>query len=106
MTGTQANVIFNNVDMEACLKQGLMITGSAHCPHCQQDHPFQLYLQRRESMSLSLTADKEAEYEVCINFYDPAVLAANAASRKDSDAPCVPCRGCVMNCPKLSIKKK
>jgi len=104
MASTQANVLFNGINMEACLQQGLTITGNARCPYCQQDFSFQLYLRRNDGLTDAAAHNLDPAYEICINFFGDTLLSTtNVAPQKiDDDGPCVPCRGCVMNCPKLA----
>ena len=76
MAITQANVLFNGINLEACLQQGLTITGNARCPYCQQDFSFQLYLRRSDGLTGAAARNEDPTYEICINFYGNALLFA------------------------------
>lgn len=108
MASRQANVFFDGVNLDNCLKLGLTITGTARCPYCQQTFSFQLHLQKHVDEltgDMVATADPD-NYDICLNFSRDGLLAADIPAlenkKMDDDEICVPCRGCSLHCPKLA----
>ena len=108
MASKQATVLFDGVNLDNCLKQGLTITGNAGCPYCKQTFSFHLYLHKRVDTWIAgetLAPGDEDSYDICIRFSGNTLpeLAGSmiSAVADDDDKICVPCRGCNPHCPKL-----
>lgn len=101
--GTAANgrvtVSFDGVNLDNCIKQGMQITGLTRCPYCKQKFVFELHLH----------LDDDGAYNFSVAFSTPregvaALGKTPEETLEEVDAPCVPCKGCVSNCPKLQRK--
>lgn len=107
MASKQATLLFEGVNLDNCLKQGLTITGNAGCPYCKQVYSFQLYLHKRadgETSEQTLAPGDDDSYDICIKF--SGVLPETAGDVvttvvDEDDKVCVPCRGCNPHCPRL-----
>jgi len=109
MANANVRVIFDGINLDNCIREGLQFTGTTICQYCKQPYSFEARLQKkaRPSGNGSFPPADENEYEICFYFsktgaaINTPVTAAKTDS-PDDDGPCVPCSGCTMNCKKLA----
>jgi hypothetical protein len=111
----QATVVFDGVDLDNCIKQGLELTGYARCPNCKQTYTFQIRLNLQEKLHRyvdtvingeTVTALAADAYDVSIEFSKRRDLPNIPILLDEPEVPgvkakCIPCSGCTPNCERL-----
>ena len=118
MANGRATITFDGINLDNCIKQGLVLTGYAKCPFCKQIYTFQIHLNKKEKLHKyierrinedTVTVPVVDTYNVSIEFSAnqdlPDILTLlGQPEESDTKKPCVPCSRCTPRCERLGNK--